>query len=1053
MKTLKYILPLIAGFGLVGCSDDTDMGFDFSDPAEETYEDGCSFHISAAPYTIEGEETEYDSRAYNTMTPDRENMIQSLFVLQYDNEGNLQLMDNGKRYLYHNFVDIVSAAHGVSMVTEENMPELAFMSSAFEMNTCLIANADFDKMYALIFPTGDENAPVTWEQFQQIQFELSFATDTDILEDGSLERGHLTKVLMFGYYYGVVPSKGFTLALGRIVSRIQVNFTADNNQRVGQEMLFFGAMHNVERSSYFFVPTEDSPHDHLDDGEIFLLDESHIDFTSTGGMITYYVGPHVGPNIKDKEDATAMNIWCVRGEWVAPQYDANGDLVAGTGCYSLPADKWPTWEEKHHTILLGTDPKSGDYSLNRNTIYNYNVTFQFPDVKYSDNKLIYLSSAYINASNGDILKTQDFQNTDNNGTAEVTVEASRILNDNFNLISTLDNGSDGLLAGSMINEDVMYELADYSIQPAGLSQEMYTKLQGALVTANSRAIGIKSVKLEGLTLTDLKEIKNMGGFYISIKGNYNVLLKVNINLDYPKKYKIAESTDYTIDSNVDEDGNASITIEGSKLILNNFDFSALLGEGFGNNVSYSIDNATLAGNFNTTTAVFTTSDYFTLSGNNVNSKFVITIHDIYDVNVTVNIKYTFKSFNFIDGNGVTITDNIEGENYGHIIIDGEKLISGFNFNDLIDSNENYTFRINYNDQPDMVWMDVASTWYTYSNEMRYNILNDALNDDTGYFQLYKPLYSDLGDDGFNVWLMDDGYPYNFNVRINDKLKDVKWSSGFDNTNPEIGYRLDATRCLQAGALEIDIQKSLNTSAMTDGEDHATQNIRNDVDINWGYNDGENYLAKNFFTKFRNYELYDNDNKDNLLIYNYGNNNTANKAITDGLTMTDYVKQYVGDIARGIVWYDREFRVGANDLSGVLLSDGVTPKEKGEFDNSKIPLTYDDDNSTFYHDEYNNKNFWWSYNDNFYSLMSTGTNTPQICLDYGINITDDGKIVTGANYGGFCFYLKVGAFFEYAYGIKRLCPGEQMFQIWFNRYYVPETSTWPRTDNYDKQDWY
>lgn len=413
MKRIPYILSLITSFCLIGCGDNDDLNLSL--PNEDL--DGSAFCITIAPYEIAGEEVPYDednSRAYNSMTPDRENMIQNLVVLQFDTEGLMRRMDDGKRYLYHNFVD-GSHLHGVSKVTETQMPELVRMSSSETMHTCLIANADFTTLHGLLFKDGDEDNPVNWTEFQEVQFDLSFASDTEINDDNTLERGHLTKALMFGYYDGVVSKTGFTLALGRILSRIQVAFSTNNNMFVGDDLIFFAAMHNVELSSYFFVPTEETPHNHDEDGTIYELDRNYIDFTENAGTIFYYTAPHIGTNIEEK-DATAMNLWCVHGEW-NPE----------TQKYEVSQENWPRWEDKHITIILGNDPDHGDYALNRNTIYTYDIKLNFDEPDFGNLFSVADFNTNYATDYGAITVKNNFVDGETKGIAAIEVEANRLI--------------------------------------------------------------------------------------------------------------------------------------------------------------------------------------------------------------------------------------------------------------------------------------------------------------------------------------------------------------------------------------------------------------------------------------------------------------------------------------------------------------------------------------------------------------------------------------------------------------------------------------------------
>ncbi len=866
---LTYILSLAAMLALAACSDAPDLGMDLD--IDQTYDDGNLFHLTVAPMV--GEEVASESRAYNSMTPDRENMIQSLFVLQFDSEGNMRRMDNGQRYLYQDFITYTST-RGVSMVTEQNMPDLVLMSSSSEMHTCIIANADYDKMIALLFPTGDQDKPVTWEEFQELQFELSFATDEDIEKDSTLERGHLTKTLMFGYYKGVISKTGFTLGLGRIVSRIQVNFIPENTAYVSEDMFFFGAMHNVERSSYFFVPSNDSPHNHLPDGEIFMLDSKYIDFTENGGTITYYTAPHVGSSIKSEEDATIMNLWCVRGTWDETE-----------NAYVVTEDSWPTWDDSHISIILGSDPANGDYSLNRNTIYQYDVSMKFPVPVYAD--WIQFDSDYADSFGDDLEIDSDFTT----GEAAITLECNVLTKGTIDI--------DKMLSGALKDNEVYYSLAPLAQQPASVTQEMYDWLAQQLNVTYSRANNVSSALLGDCTFEGLSQFKE--GFYLSIEGNYSVKLKVNLKYTY---------------SDLQFKDSSSLEALGVSVIT------------------------------------------------------------------------PFVDAGVNDGSAV-------------ITVDGVKLVSGLDLSALFDGS--------------------APTGYYMTTEPqgsaaieKYSILEASLSGTT--FKLADNLNKDLGgtdgdNAGFHIWLETDRYPLDLNIRIIDPLKDVNFSGLMGNASYNVGYKYNDV-AFKPGVNEFDLASALRTETW-DTYDKTTSDY-------YISNDG-------FFTNFKSQ-------------LKFGDDVLVDAGLIDG---EDSKKYSAGDNPC-VVWYDREFSPVSEKLEETTDTKYFTDRDH---------LKYDDGEDTFV---YNQKdvfhNFWWSYDDTYDHLSKASSIVPDICEYYGIDITPEGKVVTGTNYGGFGFYLQINAYFQYAFGIKRLSSEQKFIILYINYHYIDANATWPRMSRFPNGQW-
>ena len=81
-------------------------------------------------------------------------------------------------------------------------------------------------------------------------------------EDGAGDRneniGHVKQIYMFGYYEGVLPGteSGLSIYLGRIIARIEVNFTIDDPEDLKKK--FYIGLANMETKAYVF-PGAQSP--------------------------------------------------------------------------------------------------------------------------------------------------------------------------------------------------------------------------------------------------------------------------------------------------------------------------------------------------------------------------------------------------------------------------------------------------------------------------------------------------------------------------------------------------------------------------------------------------------------------------------------------------------------------------------------------------------------------------------------------------------------------------------------------------------------------------
>lgn len=315
-----------------------------------TSDDPIPFRVHIGTIPLQGVEVPFDSpsRAYNPMTPDKENMIKSLCVFQFDTEGNLRKLDGDNRYLYQDFYD-VTHPNGISSVTDKDMPSLKELASDKATRTCIIANIDEVTLRSYLFPRGTDD-PVNLSEFLDIQFRLPFVTPADIKEDESKELGHVNDIYMFGDYEGIVPKEGFTVGLGRIVTRLEIYLTHEEGSEFKPTDKFYAAVDHMESSAYF-SPAKNSPHNHYADDKPYPLNEHHISQQTGGGIVYLYAGPHVGPI----NDPTRLRVWCVDTE--------------------LTGDYEPTLDDPSGEVILGDDPQNKNYQLNRNTIYRFEVKF------------------------------------------------------------------------------------------------------------------------------------------------------------------------------------------------------------------------------------------------------------------------------------------------------------------------------------------------------------------------------------------------------------------------------------------------------------------------------------------------------------------------------------------------------------------------------------------------------------------------------------------------------------------------------------------------------
>ncbi len=501
-SNLKYFLgALLPALTLWSCGDDVEL------PATNTGSatDGDHF-ICISVMPLEGEEVAYDddnegldSRLYTAMTTDRENKIRSLGIVQFDTEGNMREMgSSGVRHLFTRFDE--EQVNGYTRITDDDWSDLLLLNTEKTLRTCVIANLNEVDFLDIVYKDGNTSTPVSWDEFQEAKIELKYAQASDILIDNKLEIGHLTQTPMFGYYEGVLPSWGTTIGLSRLVAQLKLQIKASNPHWVKRSWAIYGAMHNVERETYFMVHDVNTPHVHRDLDAPILLDE-HIDLTSAnGGYIYYYSAPHVGS--VTAEDATSVNLWFV-------EMNSDGTSTA------------PSWDDPHITIPIGNDPDHDDYTLTRNTIYSYTVTIPFNE----PDDAAYAALEVADEGGADLPTgfrvVQTFAEGQGNAIIEIDGTA---LAEVYGTANSFDLCS--LLKGTLVDqvkaggEGIEFVVADYVEQPNTQAQNKLSLLQSSLSGHNFNFT--EKPHTNFLTTAD------DGGFSFNILGDYKWMLTIRI---------------------------------------------------------------------------------------------------------------------------------------------------------------------------------------------------------------------------------------------------------------------------------------------------------------------------------------------------------------------------------------------------------------------------------------------------------------------------------------------------------------------------------------------
>lgn len=305
------------------------------------------------------------SRALEPMTPEEENMIRTVTVLQFDAENNLVPISDkenaavsGSTHYYY-FKDLTKEDATPNGTLTPRLDNVGLQYDEGQKTTvCLVANLSSEEQ-AKALTLKEDGTRVQLSDFQKKTIEIgNILTEDDGLSGDKANIGHVRQIHMFGHYSGELPpppsspsadkEATLSISLGRIIARIEVNFTLDNPAELTGK--FYIGIANMEKEAYIF-PGATSPNK----GEwLDMKPTERSEEIKTGNcQLYFYAAPH---SAKEKADATQLKIWY------------------GTEENNLEEDN-PTAR-----ILLCNNPDveddkaiEGDYFLNRNSIYHVNI--------------------------------------------------------------------------------------------------------------------------------------------------------------------------------------------------------------------------------------------------------------------------------------------------------------------------------------------------------------------------------------------------------------------------------------------------------------------------------------------------------------------------------------------------------------------------------------------------------------------------------------------------------------------------------------------------------
>lgn len=305
MKNLKYIF-LLSCLWLAACTQDNDEWLGEEQTTECTE---ATVHLN-----LQCAEISVDTRSTTPQDPETDNPIYHLYLLHYNDEGQLIKDDNQE-----------TEWNGDPQLTVKWNPTLRVTSGKVE-TICLIANME-------------GHAPAKWPE-TYAELKDSCAT---LQFDGTMIKSK--KMFMFGSYQGTLKdNQDINIMMGRMATTLKIVVGRSNNYI--PYAISKIEIQNVSHQTYF-IP---HPSTESNFGSNMIEDFSDniikIDGSASERIFYYQVGENIDP---DENRRTKVVI---------------------------TARKSGDYNEKTYTVVLGADAPgtpNRNYSLYRNNNYTFNI--------------------------------------------------------------------------------------------------------------------------------------------------------------------------------------------------------------------------------------------------------------------------------------------------------------------------------------------------------------------------------------------------------------------------------------------------------------------------------------------------------------------------------------------------------------------------------------------------------------------------------------------------------------------------------------------------------
>lgn len=304
MKNLKYIF-LLSCLWLAACTQDNDEWLGEEQTTESTE---ATVHLN-----LQCAEISVDTRSTTPQDPETDNPIYHLYLLHYNDEGQL-IKDDTQEIEWS----------GNPQLTAQWDPTLRVTSGKVE-TICLIANMK-------------GHAPAKWPE-TYAELKESCAT---LQFDGTMIKSK--KMFMFGSYQGTLTDKqSINIMMGRMATTLKIVVGRSNNYT--PYAISKIEIQNVSHQTYYIPHKSKESNFGSNMSESFTKNNT-IDGSASERIFYYQVGENIDPDINRRTKVV------------------------------ITAKRSGNYDEKTYTVVLGADaPGTIDrnYSLYRNNNYTFNI--------------------------------------------------------------------------------------------------------------------------------------------------------------------------------------------------------------------------------------------------------------------------------------------------------------------------------------------------------------------------------------------------------------------------------------------------------------------------------------------------------------------------------------------------------------------------------------------------------------------------------------------------------------------------------------------------------